>query len=345
MRETCTYGSVRGAPSNGRPYRDRRAFITLVGGAAAWPMAARAQQPMPVIGFMSARSPEDSPHAIQAFRRGLKEGGFVEGENVAIEFRWARGDYSRLPALAADLVSRHVAVIVAAGGEPSALAAKAATATIPIVFGIGGDPVKAGLVDTFSRPGGNLTGVTLLTNTMEPKRLGLLRDLAPGASLIGTLVNPSFPPAAHQLQQLEEAARAVGQRIIVAKASDDDALEIAFTSLVREGAGALLVTADPYFDTRRDRIVAFAARQRLPAIYQFREYAVAGGLLSYGVSITDAYRQYGAYTAKILKGAKPAELPVDQPTKFELVINLKTAQTLGLKISDNLLTLADEVIE
>src|SRR6516164_11473198 len=325
----------------------RREFITLLGGAvAAWPLAARAQQAaMPVIGFMSARSPEDSVHLLEAFRRGLKEGGSVEGENAAIEFRWARGDYIRLPALAADLVSRQVAVIVAAGGEPSGFAAKAATATIPIVFGIGGDPVKEGLVDSFGRPGGNVTGVTLLTNLMEPKRLGLLRDLAPGVPLIGTLVNPDFPAAALQLQQIEEAARGIGQRIVIAKASNDDQLETAFASLVREGAGALLITADPYFDTRRDRIVAFAARRRLPAIYQFREYAVAGGLLSYGVSITDGYRQYGAYAAMILKGAKPAELPVYQPTKFELVINLKTAKTLGLKISDNLLTLADEVIE
>ena len=329
----------------------RREFMSLLGGAAAWPLAARAQQlAMPVIGFMSARSPEDSVHLLEAFRRGLKEGGFVEGENVAIQFRWARGDYSRLPALAADLVSRQVAVIVAAGGDVSALAAKPATATIPIVFGIGGDPVGAGLVESFSRPGGNVTGVTLLTNQIEPKRLGLLRDLAPGVPLIGALINPNFSPAARQLQQLEEAAHAISQRIVIAKASNDDALEAAFASLVREGAGSLLVTADPYFDTRhfdtrRDRIVAFAARQRLPAIYQFREYAVAGGLLSYGVSITDAYHQYGAYTARILKGAKPADLPVHQPTKFELVINLKTAKTLGLKISDNLLTLADEVIE
>jgi putative tryptophan/tyrosine transport system substrate-binding protein len=326
---------------------NRRAFISLVGGAAAaWPLAARAQQPaMAVIGFMSARSPEDSAHLVAAFRRGLGEGGFVEGQNVAIEFRWARGNYSLLPMLAADLVSRQAAIIVAAGGEPSGLAAKAATTTIPIVFGIGGDPVKAGLVERFSRPGGNVTGVTLLTNLMEPKRLGLLRDLAPGVPLIGVLINPNFPPAALQLQQIEEAARAIGQRIIVAKASNDDALETAFASLVQGGAGALLVTADPYFDTRRDRIVAFAGQQRLPAIYQFREYAVAGGLLSYGVSITDAYRQYGSYAARILKGAKPAELPVLQPTKFELVINLKTAKELGIKISDNLLSLADEVIE
>jgi putative ABC transport system substrate-binding protein len=282
---------------------------------------------------------------LEAFRRGLKEGGFTEGENVAIEFRWALGDYSRLPALAADLAGRQVAVIVAAGGEPSGLAAKAATTTIPIVFGIGGDPVKAGLVDSFSRPGGNVTGVTLLTTLMEPKRLGLLRDLVPGVALIGVLIDPDFPPAALQLQQVEEAARAIGQRIVITKAGNDDALEAAFRSLVQEGAGALLVTAAPYFDTRRDRIIAFAARQRLPAIYQFREYAIAGGLLSYGVSIAEGYRQYGIYAARILKGANPAELPVHQPTKFELVINLKTARALGLKISDNLLTLADEVIE
>src|SRR5215813_3106886 len=324
----------------------RREFITLLGGAAAWPLAARAQQPaMPVIGFMSARSPEDSVHLLEAFRRGLKEGGFVEGENVAVQFRWARGDYGRLPALAADLVGRQVAVIVAAGGEPSGLAAKSATSIIPIVFGIGGDPVKAGLVSSFSRSGGNVTGVTLLTNLMEPKRLGLLRDLVPGVALIGVLINPDFPPAALQLKQVEEAARAIGQRIVIAKASNDDALETAFGSLVQEGAGALLVASDPYFDTQRERIVGFAQQRRLPAIYQFREYAVAGGLLSYGVSITDAYRQYGVYTASILKGAKPADLPVLQPTKFELVINLKTARALGVNISDNLLTLADEVIE
>jgi putative ABC transport system substrate-binding protein len=325
----------------------RRQFMALLGGAAAaWPLAVRAQQgAMPVIGFMSARSPEDSADGLEAFRRGLKEGGFTEGENVAIEFRWALGDYSRLPALAADLVGRQVAVIVAAGGEPSGLAAKAATTTIPIVVGIGGDPVKAGLVDSFSRPGGNVTGVTLLTSLMEPKRLGLLRDLVPGVALIGVLINPDFPPAALQLQQIEEAARAIGQRIVITKASNDDALEAAFRSLVQEGAGALLVTAAPYFDTRRDRIIAFAARQRLPAIYQFREYAIAGGLLSYGVSIAEGYRQYGIYTARILKGANPAELPVHQPTKFETVINLKTAKALGIKISDNLLSLADEVIE
>jgi len=323
----------------------RREFITLLGAAAAWPLAARAQQSMPVIGFMSARSPEDSVHLLEAFRRGLKEGGFVEGQNVAIEFRWARGEYNRLPEMAADLVSRRVNVLTAVGGDPSPRAAKRATSTIPIVFGMGGDPVRDGLVESFNRPGGNVTGVTLMTNLMESKRFGLLRDLVPDTKLVGVLLNPSFAPSARQLQQIEEAARSIGQRLIVAKASTDEGLEAAFTALVRERADALLVAADPYFDTRRDRIVGFAQRQRLPAIYQFREYVLAGGLLSYGISLTDAYRQFGVYTATILKGAKPADLPVLQPTKFELVINLKTAKTLGLKISDNLLTLADEVIE
>jgi putative tryptophan/tyrosine transport system substrate-binding protein len=323
----------------------RREFIGLLGGAVAWPLAARAQQPMPVIGFMSSRAPEDSLHLLEAYRRGLKEGGFVEGRNVAIEFRWARGDYSRLPALAADLVGRRVDVITAVGGDPSPRAAKGATSTIPIVFGMGGDPVRDGFVESFNRPGGNLTGVTLLTNLMEPKRLGLLRELAPGVPLSERLSIRTLPPAARQVQQLEEAARSVGQRLVIAKASTDAELEAGFASLVRDGIGALLVAADPYFDTRRDRIIAFAAQQRLPAIYQFREYALAGGLLSYGVSITDVYRQFGVYTASILKGAKPADLPVRQPTKFELVINLKAARALGIEISANLLTLADEVIE
>ena len=326
--------------------RRRRQFLTLLSSAAAaWPLAARAQQSMPVIGFMSARSPEDSVHLLEAFRRGLKEGGFVEGQNVVFEFRWARGEYDRLPEMAADLVSRRVSVLTAVGGDPSPRAAKRATSTIPIVFGIGGDPVRDGLVESFNRPGGNVTGVTLMTNLMESKRFGLLRDLVPDAQLVGALLNPSFAPSARQSQQIEEAARSIGQRLIVAKASTDEELDAAFTALVRERAHALLVAADPYFDTRRDRIVGFAQRQRLPAIYHFREYVLAGGLLSYGISLTDAYRQFGVYTATILKGAKPADLPVLQPTKFELVINLKTAKTLGLKISDNLLTLADEVIE
>src|ERR1043166_7298253 len=319
----------------------RREFIALVGGASAWPLTVRAQQSgEPVVGFMSSRSPEDSAHLVAAFRRGLADGGFVEGQNVAIEFRWANGDYDRLPAMAADLVNRQ-----AAGGEPAALAAKAATTTIPIVVGLGGDPVKLGLVGSLNRPGGNLTGVTLLTALMVPKRLGLLRDLAPGAARFGVMLNPGFPGAARQLQEIEETARSIDQRIAVAKASTDEELEAAFALLVHEQVNALLVASSPYFDTRRERIVGFAAQQRLPAIYQFREYAVSGGLLSYGVSISDGYRQYGDYVAKILKGAKPADLPFLQPTKFELIINMKTAKALGVKISDNLLSLADEVIE
>src|SRR5262249_54520345 len=325
----------------------RRDFISIFGSAPAiWPLAARAQQPaMPVIGFMSARSPEDSEHLVAAFRRGLREGGFVEGQNVAIEFRWARGQYDRLPAIAADLVNRGVSVLTTAGGDPAALAARCATSTIPIVFGMGSDPVSAGLVQSFNRPGGNVTGVTLLTNEMDAKRLGLLRELAPGASLVGILLNPNFPPAARQLQQIEEAARSISQRIAVAKASNDEELDAAFSALMKQHVDALLIAADPYFDTRRERIVAFAAQQRLPAIYQFREFALAGGLLSYGIDLPDIDRQFGIYTAKILNGAKPTDLPVLQPTKFETVINLKTAKALGIKISDNLLSLADEVIE
>jgi putative ABC transport system substrate-binding protein len=322
----------------------RRDVIRLLGSAAAWPLAARAQQAaMPVVGYLSARAPDESAHLLAAFRRGLAEGGYVEGQNLSIEYRWARGQYDLLPAMAADLVSRHVSVLVAVGGDPSPRAAKRATSTIPIVFGVGGDPVSEGLVESFNRPGGNATGDTVYTNIMEPKRLGLLRDLAPGVPLIGILLNPSFAP--YQLPQIEDAARGIDQRILVAKASTDEELAAAFKALAAARVGALLVAADPYFDTRRDRLVAFAERQRLPAIYQFREYAVAGGLLSYGVDITDAYRRRGGYTARILKGEKTADLPVLQPTKFQLVINLKTAKALGVKISDNLLSLADEVIE
>src|SRR5215510_5203477 len=323
----------------------RREFITLLGGAAAaWPVRVHAQQPpMPVIGYMSARAPDDSGHLLAAFRRGLAEGGYADGRNVSIEFRWARGQYGLLPAMAADLVSRRVSVLVAVGGDPSPRAAKRATSSIPIVFGVGGDPVSEGLVESFNRPGGNATGDTLYTNIMEPKRLGLLRELVPGVPLIGVLLNPSFAP--YQLPQIEEAARAIDQRILIAKASTDEELAEAFAALAAARVGALLDAADPYFDMRRDRIVEFARSERLPAIYQFREYAVAGGLLSYGVSATEGYRQRGIYTARILKGEKPADLPVLQPTKFELVINLKTAKALGVKISDNLLSLADEVIE
>jgi putative tryptophan/tyrosine transport system substrate-binding protein len=325
----------------------RREFISLIGGgAASWPIVARAQQAnTPLVGFLSTRAPEESADLVEAFRNGLKDHGFVDGQNAKIEFRWAHGDYGHLPALAAELVRAQVAVIATLGGDPSALAAKAATPTIPIVFAVGSDPVKEGLVESFNRPGGNLTGVTTFTNLMEPKRLALLRELAPGVPVMGALVNPKFPPAAAQARDIEEAGRAVGQRIVFANASADAELDGAFETLVKAGIGALMVTADPYFDTRRDRIIAFAARQRLPAVYQFRQFALAGGVLSYGLSFNDVYRQAGRYTGMVLKGTKPADLPVDQITKFELVINMKTARALGIKISDNLLSLADEVIE
>ena len=310
------------------------------------PFAARAQQRvMPVIGFMSSRSPEDSAHLVAAFRQGLAEGGFVEGQNVAIEFRWAGGNYSRLPALAAELVGRRVAVLVGVGGDISARVAKQATTTIPIIFGMGDDPVAAGLVASLNRPGGNMTGFTLLTNDMEPKRLGLLHEIAPAASLVGILLNANFPPAARQLRDLEDAARTIGQRIFVSKASNDAELDAAFASLLKQQVGALLVAADPYFDTRRNRIIAFAARNRLPAIYHFREFAVAGGLVSYGPSITDGYRQAGLYAGRILKGAKPADLPVVRPVKFEFVINLKTAKALGFQFPPSMGMRANEVIE
>ncbi len=313
----------------------RREFLGVLGGAAAsWPLDARGQQAaLPVVGFMSGRSAPDSVHLVAAFREGLSEAGFVDGQNVIIEFRWADGQYDQLPALAAQLVSRPVAVLVGVGGEPSAIAAKRATSTIPIVFGMGGDPVKAGLVDSFNRPGANLTGYTLLTNEMESKRVGLLRELVPGVALVGVLLNPKFAPAAH------------GQKLVMATASSDEELSAAFALLVRERVNALLVAADPYFDTRRDRIIAFAAQNRLPAIYQFREFAAAGGLISYGPRITDGYRQAGNYTGQILKGAKPGNLPVLQPTKFEMVINLKTANALNLALPNSIQLLADEVLE
>jgi putative ABC transport system substrate-binding protein len=324
----------------------RREFISLLGGTAvAWPLAARAQQAMPVVGFLSARSPGDSSDPLAGFRRGLKEGGFVEGQNVVIEFRWANGEYSRLPQMAAELVRRQVNVIAAVGGELSGVAAKRATNIIPIAFATGSDPIKGGLVESFNRPGGNATGVTTLTNFMEAKRLGLLRELAPKAEVIGVLVNPNFPVSVIQLRDIEAAAPALGRRLVVAKASTDAELEDAFGRLIRERAEALLVGADPYFDVRRDRIVAFAAEHRLPAIYQFRDFAAVGGVLSYGVDFRETYRQVGLYTAKLLKGANPAEVPVQQIDKFELVINMKTAKAQGILISDNLLSLADEVIE
>ena len=326
---------------------NRRQFVGLLGSAVAiLPFTVRAQQrALPIIGFMSGRSPEDSEHLVAAFRQGLRETGFVEGQNVAVEFRWARGQYDLLPALASELLNRNVALLAAVGGDPSAQAAKKATATVPIVFGIGADPVATELVDSFGRPGANVTGYTLLTSEMEPKRLGLMQELLPKVSLIGALVNPSFGPAARQVQELEAAARTIGKRLFVVKASNDAELSAAFATVLEERVGALLVAADPYFDTQRDRMVALAAEKRLPVMYQFREYAVAGGLISYGPDITDMYRQGGIYAGRILTGVKPADLPVLQPTKFEFVINLKAAKGLGLIIPPSLLTGADEVIE
>jgi putative tryptophan/tyrosine transport system substrate-binding protein len=325
----------------------RRKFITLLGGAAAaWPLAARAQQPeVPVVGWLNARSPDDAAHLVVAFRRGLGEAGFIEGQNVMIEYRWALGQYDRLPAMAAEFVRRPVTVIASAGGEPAALAAKAATSTIPIVFIIGGDPVKQGLAASFNRPGGNSTGISVLTNTLEPKRLGLLRELVPRAETIGVLLNPNFPPFESQLRDVHEAAHAINLQIHVLRASTDREIDAAFETVAQRRIPALSVAADPFFDTRRDKLVVLAVRHAVPTMYHFREFAAAGGLVSYGFDNSDAYRLLGVYTGRMLKGAKPADLPVLQPTKFELVINLKTARALGLEVPPNLTARADEVIE
>ncbi len=325
----------------------RREFIRLLGGAAAaWPLAARAQQSaMPVIGYLSTRSSEDTTHLAAAFRAGLAQSGYVEGQNVSIEYRWALGQYSRLPELAAELVHRPVTVLASTGGEPAAFAATGATSTIPIIYLIGGDPVKEGLAASFNRPGGNATGITLLTNFLEPKRFSVLHDLMPGASLIGVLLNPKFPAAEPALRDVEAAAKTVGVRIQPFRASNDDEIDAAFQAIAQARLPALAITADPFFDTQRLKLVALAATYAIPTIYQFREYAEVGGLISYGIDNADAYRQTGVYTGQVLKGAKPADLPIMQETKFLCVINMKTAKALGIKISDNLLSLADEVIE
>jgi putative ABC transport system substrate-binding protein len=323
----------------------RRDFITLLGGAtAAWPLVARAQQPMPVIGFLSTRSQGESASAVAAFHRGLSETGYVENRNVAVEYRWSDNQSDRLPALATDLAMRRVVVIATGGGPTSASAAKAATATIPIVFVSGEDPVKFGLVASLDRPGGNLTGISFLATALGAKRLNLIRELLP-AKMIAFLVNPKNPETEGQTLDLQVAASTVGQQVIVLQATSDGELESAFANLVAQGANAVIVSSDPFLLSHRKEITAVAAHHRVPACYAWREAVMDGGLMSYGTNIPDAYRQAGIYTGRILKGAKPADLPVMQPIKFELVINLKTAKALGLDVPPTLLATADEVIE
>jgi putative ABC transport system substrate-binding protein len=325
----------------------RRDFIRLLGGvAAAWPLAVRAQQrPMPVIGFLHSASPGPFARAVDAFRQGLSETGYVEGQNVAIEYRWAEGQYDRLPALAADLAGRQVSVIVAVAGNAPALAAKAATTSIPIVFVSGGDPVSAGLVASLNRPGGNVTGVSWIATALVPKQLELLRRSVGNAALIGALVNPSYPDRDLQLRELQKGADAIGQEIKIVQAATAHDIDTAFVSLVQMSANALIVANDPFFVNRRDQIVALAAKHRMPAMYFSREFATGGGLLSYGASLVEATRQGGIYAGKILRGEKAADLPVMQSTKFEFVVNLKTAKVLSIEIPPTVLALADEVIE
>ena len=325
----------------------RRDFITvIVGSAAAWPLAARAQQPaMPVIGYMDTASASTTAHLVEAFRRGLSAAGYDEGRNVAIEYRWSEGDYDKLPALAAELVRRQVTVI-ATINTPTILAAKAASQTIPIIFGVGVDPIKFGLVASLNHPGGNLTGVTQLNIEMEAKRVQLLHELVPAATSIALLINPTSPAYSEAATELaQSAARILGVRLLALDASTESGIEAAFVTLVEKRAGSLLVTGNSFLVSQRDQIVALAARHAVPAIYEQREYALAGGLMSYGTNFRDGYRQAGIYVGRILKGEKPADLPVLQSTKFEFVINLKTAKALGIEVPPNLSAEADEIIE
>ena len=326
----------------------RREFITFLGGAAtAWPLAARAQQPsMPVIGLLYPTSPDTNADRLRGFRQGLKDTGYVEGENVAIEYRWAENQMDRLPALAAELVRRQVSVIAATGGLDSALAAKTATTTIPIVFSVTEDPVRLGLVASLARPGGNLTGINIFTGELGAKRLGLLRELVPAAARVAVLVNPANAANAESTESdVAAAARTMGLQIQIFKASTTREIDAAFVTFVRERPDALLVSGDPFFRTRRVQLANLASHHSIPATYALRDYAEAGGLMSYGSNLTDSYRQVGVYTGRILKGAKPADLPVVQASKFELVINAQTARMLGLSVPPTLLATADEVIE
>jgi putative ABC transport system substrate-binding protein len=325
----------------------RREFITLLGGAAAaWPLAARAQQPaMPVIGYLGPESPTVFASRVRAFREGLGEAGYAEGRNVAIEFRWAEGQHNKLPALAADLVSHQVAVIVAPGGAPGALAAKSATTTIPIVFEMGADPIAIGLVNNLNRPGGNLTGVSSLNVQVTPKRLEILHEVVPAAAEIAVLVNPTSPTTDSQLRNLQTAARALGLQLHVLQASTERELDAVFVTLLQLRVGGLVVASDGFFATHSEHLATLTLRHTLPAIHQSRDFAIAGGLMSYAGSFFESHRQAGAYTGRILKGEKPADLPVQQVTKVELYINMKTAQALGVTIPLPLSGRADEIFE
>lgn len=326
--------------------RRREVVKAIAGSLAAWPLVGHAQQPaMPVIGVLHSGSPAPLADQIAAFKQGLSETGYTEGKDVAIEYRWAEGHYDKLPALAADLVGRNVTVLGAAGGIPPALAAKRATATIPIVFLMGSDPLKAGVVASLNRPGGNVTGVSFLENSLTEKRVALLSQIAPQASTIGMLVNPSNPDAAIEARDAQIAVQALGRKLVVVKASTDNDFEPAFDTLTAQNSSAFTMGGDPFFTSRRAQIVALTASHKLPAMYPQRTFVAAGGLMSYSTSFTEAYRQWGIYIGRVLKGAKPADLPVIQPTKFEFVINLKTAKVLGLDVPPSLLALADDVIE
>jgi putative tryptophan/tyrosine transport system substrate-binding protein len=325
----------------------RREFITLLGGAAvAWPLAAHAQQTaMPIIGFLSGNSPDTNAGSIAAFRQGLSNSGYVEGQNVKIEYRWANGQYDRLPTLLAELIAVPVSILAATGGDVAALTAKAGTSSIPIVFANGGDPVQLGLVTSLNRPGGNITGASWFTGALAAKRLGLLRELVPTANVIAMLVNPANTRAVFETNAAHEAAQTIGCQIKIVNASSDRDFEPAFADMAQAHAAALIVVGDPLFATWREQLAALAARQSIPAIYSLPVYVQAGGLMSYGADTVETYRQAGIYTGRILKGAKPADLPVVLPTKYELVINLKTAKALGLNVPATLLARADEVIE